>query len=101
MVRATDGPDRGDGQLPQLQPERVDRRHLAAGVQQPVRRGVGCARHQLGHEGQYPPGSTFKVTSTAAAVANGYPLDGLYDCPALLSIGGHNFVNDGNPSMAT
>ena len=33
-------------------------------------------------QGQYAPGSTFKVTSTAAAVANGYPLNGLYNCPA-------------------
>ena len=48
--------------------------------------------------GQWAPGSTFKVTSTAAAVADGYPLDGLYSCPASVSIGGHNFVNDGNPS---
>ena len=48
--------------------------------------------------GQWAPGSTFKVTSTAAAVADGYPLDGLYGCPASVSIGGHNFINDGNPS---
>ena len=27
-------------------------------------------------QGQYAPGSTFKVTSTAAAVANGYSLNG-------------------------
>ena len=32
-------------------------------------------------QGQYAPGSTFKVTSTAAAVADGYPLYGLYGCP--------------------
>jgi penicillin-binding protein 2 len=48
--------------------------------------------------GQWAPGSTWKVTSTAAAVADGYPLDGLYGCPASVPIGGHNFVNDGNPS---
>ena len=39
-------------------------------------------------QGQYAPGSTFKVTSTAAAVANGYRLNGLYDCPASVTIGG-------------
>ncbi|MBV9204230.1 MAG: penicillin-binding protein 2 [Actinobacteria bacterium] len=50
-------------------------------------------------QGQYAPGSTFKVTSTAAAVANGYPLDGLYDCPASVHIGTQNFINDGNPSL--
>jgi penicillin-binding protein 2 len=48
--------------------------------------------------GQWAPGSTWKVTSTAAAVADGYSLNGLYNCPASISIGGHSFVNDGNPS---
>ena len=50
-------------------------------------------------QGQYAPGSTFKVTSTAAAVANGFPLDGLYNCPASVTIGGHTFINDGEPSL--
>ncbi len=50
-------------------------------------------------QGQYSPGSTFKVTSTAAAIADGYPLDGLYDCPASISIDGQTFINDGEPSL--
>jgi penicillin-binding protein 2 len=50
-------------------------------------------------QGQYAPGSTFKVTSTAAAVANGYSLNGLYACPASVNISGFNFINDGNPSL--
>jgi len=50
-------------------------------------------------QGQYPPGSTFKVTSTAAAVADGFPLNGLYNCPASVNIGGHSFINDGNPNL--
>ena len=50
-------------------------------------------------QGQYAPGSTFKVTSTAAAVADGFPLHGLYDCPASVSIGGHSFINDGAPNL--
>jgi len=50
-------------------------------------------------QGQYAPGSTFKVTSTAAAVADGYSLNGQYDCPASVTIGGHNFINDGAPSQ--
>jgi penicillin-binding protein 2 len=50
-------------------------------------------------QGQYAPGSTFKVTSTAAAVANGYPLYGLYDCPGSVTIAGHTFGNDGEPSL--
>jgi penicillin-binding protein 2 len=50
-------------------------------------------------QGEYPPGSTFKITSTAAAVADGFPLNGLYNCPASVSIGGRTFVNDGEPSL--
>jgi penicillin-binding protein 2 len=50
-------------------------------------------------QGEYAPGSTFKVTSTAAAVADGYPLDGLYDCPASVSIGSQTFKNDGEPNL--
>jgi penicillin-binding protein 2 len=50
-------------------------------------------------QGQYAPGSTFKVTSTAAAVANGYSLDGLYSCPASVTIGGQKFINDGEPGL--
>ncbi len=49
-------------------------------------------------QGQYSPGSTWKVTSTAAAVAAGYPLSGLYNCPASVSIGGRTYSNDGNPN---
>ena len=50
-------------------------------------------------QGQYAPGSTFKVTSTAAAVADGYPLYGLYSCPGSVTIAGHTFGNDGQPSL--
>jgi penicillin-binding protein 2 len=45
-------------------------------------------------QGQYAPGSTWKVTSTAAAVAAGYSLNGLYGCPSALTIGGTVFNND-------
>jgi penicillin-binding protein 2 len=47
-------------------------------------------------QGQYAPGSTWKVTSTAAAVAAGYSLAGPYDCPGAVRIGGRTFYND-NP----
>jgi penicillin-binding protein 2 len=50
-------------------------------------------------QGEYAPGSTFKITSTAAAVADGYSINGLYACPASVSIDGQNFVNDGEPSL--
>ena len=49
-------------------------------------------------QGQYSPGSTWKVTSTAAAISAGYPLNGEYNCPAAVSIGGRTFTNDGNPN---
>ncbi|HWF81708.1 MAG TPA: penicillin-binding protein 2 [Streptosporangiaceae bacterium] len=50
-------------------------------------------------QGQYAPGSTWKVTSVAAAVAAGYSLNGTYDCPAGVTIGGRTYKNDGNPSL--
>ena len=50
-------------------------------------------------QGQYAPGSTWKVTSTAAAVSDGFPLDGSYDCPASVNIGGHEYKNDGEPNQ--
>jgi penicillin-binding protein 2 len=50
-------------------------------------------------QGEYSPGSTFKVTSTAAAVADGFPLNGLYNCPASVNIDGHTFINDGEPNL--
>jgi penicillin-binding protein 2 len=50
-------------------------------------------------QGQYYPGSTFKVTSTAAAVADGFSLNGSYNCPANTSIAGRNFNNDGEPDQ--
>src|SRR6201999_3983484 len=46
-------------------------------------------------QGQYAPGSTFKVVSTAAAVADGFPLHGQYNCPAAVDIGGDQVNNDG------
>ena len=52
-------------------------------------------------QGQYAPGSTFKVTSTAAAVADGYSLYGLYNCPASVNIDGRTFINDGNPNLGS
>jgi len=45
-------------------------------------------------QGEYAPGSTWKVTSTAAAVAAGYSLAGPYGCPGSYRIGGRTFYND-------
>jgi penicillin-binding protein 2 len=45
-------------------------------------------------QGQYHPGSTWKVTTAAAAVAAGYPLNGSYNCPDSVKVGGRVFHND-------
>jgi len=50
-------------------------------------------------QGQYPPGSTFKITSTAAAVADGYNINGQYNCPATVTIDKQRFANDGEPNL--
>jgi len=45
-------------------------------------------------QGQYHPGSTWKVTTAAAAVAAGYPLNGSYNCPDSVNVAGRVFHND-------
>jgi len=44
-------------------------------------------------QGEYGPGSTWKVTSTAAAMKNGLPAAGPYSCPGAVTIAGHTFNN--------
>ena len=44
-------------------------------------------------QGQYGPGSTWKVTSTAAALAHGFTAAGPYGCPGSVTIAGHTFNN--------
>ena len=48
-------------------------------------------------QGEYGPGSTWKVTSTAAAMAHGFSADGPYSCPGSVTIAGHTF-NNWNPA---
>ncbi|MEZ0073862.1 penicillin-binding protein 2 [Planotetraspora sp. GP83] len=43
--------------------------------------------------GQWAPGSTWKVTSTAAAADAGYKLRASYDCPGSYKVGGRSFRN--------
>lgn len=43
--------------------------------------------------GQFPPGSTFKISSLAAAVADGYSLKGTYPCPGSYNVGSRAFTN--------
>jgi penicillin-binding protein 2 len=44
-------------------------------------------------QGQYAPGSTWKVTSTAAAVQDGYDPNSSYSCPGSVNIAGRTFNN--------
>jgi len=44
-------------------------------------------------QGEYAPGSTWKVTSTAAAIAHGFSAAGPYSCPGAVSVAGHTFNN--------
>jgi cell division protein FtsI/penicillin-binding protein 2 len=44
-------------------------------------------------EGRYPPGSTFKVVSTAALLRAGLDVDETVDCPRTLSVEGKLFRN--------
>jgi len=44
-------------------------------------------------EGQYPPGSTFKVITTAALLEAGLDPDEIVECPATIEAGGRYFRN--------
>ncbi|MFC3999208.1 penicillin-binding protein 2 [Nocardiopsis sediminis] len=44
-------------------------------------------------QGQFPPASTFKVSSLAAAAENGSSLNGQYACPSSIRVGGRGFQN--------
>ncbi|PDP84702.1 penicillin-binding protein 2 [Glycomyces fuscus] len=44
-------------------------------------------------QGTYPPGSTFKVSSLAAAAENGYSLRSTYACPGSVSLAGQSYQN--------
>jgi penicillin-binding protein 2 len=44
-------------------------------------------------QGQFPPGSTFKISSLSAAVSDGYSLSGSYSCPSAFDVGNRAFHN--------
>ncbi|HEY7486436.1 MAG TPA: penicillin-binding protein 2 [Streptosporangiaceae bacterium] len=44
-------------------------------------------------QGQFAPGSTFKISSVAAAVEAGNSLAGTYDCPGSYEVGNRSFRN--------
>ncbi|MBF8190294.1 penicillin-binding protein 2 [Nonomuraea sp. K274] len=50
-------------------------------------------------QGQWAPGSTWKVASTAAAVTAGYDLGAVYDCPSGYTVGNRVFRNFGSADL--
>ncbi|NVI89782.1 penicillin-binding protein 2 [Actinomadura sp. BRA 177] len=46
-------------------------------------------------QGQFAPGSTFKISSVAAAVKDGNSLKGIYPCPGSYNVGNRAFTNAG------
>ncbi|MEW9547587.1 penicillin-binding protein 2 [Nonomuraea sp. NPDC050783] len=61
--------------------------------------GAGSPLLARAVQGQWPPASTWKVVSTAAAVGAGSPLTGRYDCPGSYRIGDHSFRNFGGADL--
>src|SRR5690606_12906382 len=51
--------------------------------------------------GQFAPGSTFKVSSVAAMLRAGYPLNGKYSCPGSVMIGNRAFNGFRGQSLGT
>lgn len=51
--------------------------------------------------GRYPPGSTFKLVTTAALLGAGFGVESTFDCPATRSIGGRSFRNAGDRALGT
>jgi penicillin-binding protein 2 len=66
--------------------EREFRRLFGTGAGEPIL--------ERATQGEYPPGSTFKVTTLTAGIKFGDSLYGTYDCPAGTTVGGHTFNND-------
>jgi cell division protein FtsI/penicillin-binding protein 2 len=53
--------------------------------------------------GQYPPGSTFKVITTADLLASGLNADSPATCPPTITVGGrtfHNFEGEAQPNLS-
>ena len=53
----------------------------------------GDSTYDRALEGRYPPGSTFKVVTTAALLADGLRPDEIVDCPRTIVVGGRSFKN--------
>jgi cell division protein FtsI/penicillin-binding protein 2 len=55
--------------------------------------GAGSDGFNRAMEGQYPPGSTFKVVTTTALLGAGLSPDEVVDCPPGVTVEGRTFVN--------
>ncbi|WP_352231836.1 penicillin-binding protein 2 [Microtetraspora sp. NBRC 16547] len=51
--------------------------------------------------GTFAPGSTFKISSVSAMVADGSPLHGTYQCPSSFNVAGRAFGNAGGMSLGS
>ena len=51
-------------------------------------------------KGEFAPGSTFKVSSVAAMLKDGYPLNGQYDCPGSFMVGSRPSTTSGGSGSA-
>ena len=61
----------------------------------------GAPLYSNATQGTFAPGSTFKIVSTAAAVAAGNPLYGSYACPSSFRVGNRSFRNFEGETLGT
>ena len=76
---------KGGAALVALDPKTGD---ILAVANRPTDEGANIA-----FTGQYPPGSTFKVVSTAALLDTGFDTTEIVECPESVNVGGRDFVN--------
>ena len=79
------GPGRRNAALIAVQPSTGD---VLAVANRP-----GDSSYDRALEGRYPPGSTFKVVTTAALLRRGLEVNEIVDCPRTIRVGGRSFRN--------
>jgi cell division protein FtsI/penicillin-binding protein 2 len=79
------GPEKRNAALVAIQPSTGD---ILAVANRP-----GDSSYDRAIEGLYPPGSTFKVVSTAALLRDGLKPSETVDCPATITVDGRQFKN--------
>ena len=87
-------PDSRHGQLPDLRPQHLDRRHLQPGVQEPVRHRAWRADTQPRHPGRIRPRLHLQGhLGRRPPLADGMSAAGPYSCPGSVTIAHHTFNN--------